>query len=125
MKARTLVFAFSTWPVTREVARLRAQTGSLARYAPPPGYAGAPGPFGPVSGVAGPPGTAPGAGLTPEGPWDPWGPALPPFGAGPPATTPGPPDVPLPTAHPPAGWYPAGDGRQRYWDGTAWTDHFA
>jgi hypothetical protein len=27
----------------------------------------------------------------------------------------------------PAGWYPDphGDARQRYWDGTAWTDHFS
>jgi hypothetical protein len=25
----------------------------------------------------------------------------------------------------PAGWYPTPDGRRRYWDGTAWTDHFA
>ena len=24
-----------------------------------------------------------------------------------------------------AGWYDQGDGRQRYWDGTAWTEHFA
>lgn len=29
------------------------------------------------------------------------------------------------TGLPPAGWYPAPDGRQRYWDGHAWTDHFA
>lgn len=25
----------------------------------------------------------------------------------------------------PAGWYPQDDGRQRYWDGEAWTEHFA
>lgn len=25
----------------------------------------------------------------------------------------------------PAGWYPQNDGRQRYWDGEQWTDHFA
>lgn len=25
----------------------------------------------------------------------------------------------------PAGWYPQDDGRQRYWDGDQWTDHFA
>lgn len=24
----------------------------------------------------------------------------------------------------PAGWYPQPDGRLRYWDGTAWTEHF-
>ncbi|HZW43213.1 MAG TPA: DUF2510 domain-containing protein [Dermatophilaceae bacterium] len=25
----------------------------------------------------------------------------------------------------PAGWYPTSDGRQRYWDGEMWTEHFA
>jgi uncharacterized Tic20 family protein len=25
----------------------------------------------------------------------------------------------------PAGWYPDGSGQQRYWDGAAWTEHFA
>ena len=25
----------------------------------------------------------------------------------------------------PAGWYPQPDGRQRYWDGELWTEHFA
>ncbi|WP_392542466.1 Ltp family lipoprotein [Oryzobacter telluris] len=25
----------------------------------------------------------------------------------------------------PAGWYPQADGRQRYWDGAQWTEHFA
>ena len=25
----------------------------------------------------------------------------------------------------PAGWYPQEDGRQRYWDGEKWTEHFA
>ena len=25
----------------------------------------------------------------------------------------------------PAGWYPQDDGRQRYWDGEHWTEHFA
>jgi TM2 domain-containing membrane protein YozV len=25
----------------------------------------------------------------------------------------------------PAGWYPTPDGRQRYWDGEAWTEHSA
>ena len=24
-----------------------------------------------------------------------------------------------------AGWYDDGTGRQRWWDGSAWTDHFA
>lgn len=26
---------------------------------------------------------------------------------------------------PPAGWYPFDATRQRYWDGTAWTDNYA
>jgi len=25
----------------------------------------------------------------------------------------------------PAGWFPQPDGRQRYWDGSAWTEHYA
>ncbi len=25
----------------------------------------------------------------------------------------------------PAGWYPSGDGSQRYWDGSQWTEHSA
>ena len=29
-----------------------------------------------------------------------------------------------PTKAPP-GWYDDGSGRQRYWDGTQWTEHFA
>ena len=24
----------------------------------------------------------------------------------------------------PAGWYPQPDGRQRWWDGTQWTEHY-
>lgn len=31
----------------------------------------------------------------------------------------------VPATSPPAGWYPTPEGRQRYWDGTRWTDHFA
>jgi hypothetical protein len=23
------------------------------------------------------------------------------------------------------GWYPSQNGQQRYWDGTAWTEHYA
>jgi hypothetical protein len=32
--------------------------------------------------------------------------------------------VPVPSAGVPAGWYPQ-EGQQRYWDGAAWTDHYA
>jgi hypothetical protein len=31
---------------------------------------------------------------------------------------------PVPTPSVPAGWYDDGSGRQRYWDGSAWTDHY-
>ena len=33
------------------------------------------------------------------------------------------PPVPTPTV--PAGWYDDGSGRQRYWNGAAWTEHYA
>lgn len=39
-----------------------------------------------------------------------------------PVTSPAVPATPTGT---PAGWYPQPDGRQRYWDGTAWTDQFS
>ncbi|NYG07478.1 hypothetical protein BJ986_001965 [Phycicoccus badiiscoriae] len=29
------------------------------------------------------------------------------------------------TTNAPAGWYPQGDGQQRYWNGESWTQHFA
>ncbi|MDA8309897.1 MAG: DUF2510 domain-containing protein [Actinomycetota bacterium] len=74
-----LVFAFSDWPVLREVRALRAQVASYSGYGTPPGYGG---------GVSMPGG--------PSGP-----------------------------GMPPAGWYPTPEGGQRYWDGRAWTDHFA
>src|SRR5688500_16879214 len=32
---------------------------------------------------------------------------------------------PVPTPAAPAGWYDDGSGRQRYWDGVGWTDHYA
>ena len=32
---------------------------------------------------------------------------------------------PVPASTPPAGWYDDGSGRQRYWDGRVWTEHYA
>lgn len=107
-----LVFAFSDWPALRELRRLRAQEG----------YRGGPGQQG----------------------WHPGGPATeagpPPFGrtgSAAPTTAGGEGSVAgsggstaggegsVAAAAAPAGWYPTPDGRRRYWNGTAWTDHFA
>ena len=74
-----LVFAFSDWPVLREVRALRAQVSSSSGYGWPPGHGGG------AAAQSGP--AAPGM--------------------------------------PPPGWYPTPDGRQRYWDGHAWTDRLA
>lgn len=45
---------------------------------------------------------------------------------GTPKAAPAAPPVPPPPAGPPAGWYPDASGQpglQRYWDGSAWTEH--
>lgn len=101
-----LVFAFSEWPVVREVKALRAQLSSRSGYGPPPGYGGLGGP---------PPPPSPGFGSVVPPPEEPSGerplPRYPSAGEGGGVTGPG--------------WYPTPDGRLRYWDGTAWTDHYA
>ncbi len=126
-----LIFAFSTWPVTREVQHLRAQMAGAGGYAgfgdahrmvaPGPGFGHAP----PVS-------ESESAGSPGSGVSDPTaGPdAIPSFGQflqGDPVVTAttlaptGAEAAPLP----PAGWFPApggGQGRLRYWDGATWTD---
>ncbi len=134
-----LIFAFSTWPVTREVQHLRAQLAGAGGYG---GFGGSHRPLAP----------APGPGRGPEAsssvPADVRGPgaaeltvepdAIPSFGqflhGGPvqPTAAPPAPTTPAPTraeadvaALPPAGWYPSpggGPDRQRFWDGTGWTD---
>jgi Protein of unknown function (DUF2510) len=124
----TLVFAFSTWPVLREVESLRAQV--RGGYGPPPWGGGLRG--GPDPGPWGGPGS--------PAPAVPWSGGAPPGGAGwkDPVSheadlAPLPPfDEVVPRARTtsadatsPPGWYPVPDGRQRYWDGTAWTEHYA
>ena len=161
-----LVFAFSEWPVLKEVRLLRQQAAGGSPYGRPGGYgtaagggpspyAAAPIPAGPWGG--GPSGPEPQADqpdhlahpgqpghLTPTGPTesDMAQTAIPSFGQvirgdAPDPTAPvvasdGPPvapevSAPAAGAGPPAGWFPAPggpEGRQRYWDGTAWTEHY-
>jgi len=123
------IFAFSTWPVTREVQMLRAQLADQRSYG---GRRGAAGGTGAVASTYGIPGSSEPESATPGD--APSGQApLPTFGAFitagrvPVVTPPGAPaaastsTAPLP----PAGWYPnPADpaGQLRYWDGTTWTD---
>lgn len=127
-----LIFAFSTWPVTREVQMLRAQLAGSPGYG---GYGGAPpagpGPRGPYAGgpaAARPVPTTPETSAGEEA-------RLPSFGefitggrlptldpSDPSATS-----APTLAGLPPAGWFPApggAAGQLRYWDGSTWTDEF-
>jgi hypothetical protein len=142
-----LIFAFSDWPVLKEVAMLRSQQGGgyyggPAGYGRPDGYAqpGAygptagyapPGAYGPPPGLAGRAPTAPAPGSSDPGGSPPEPADLPTFGQflerGP---TPSTPEAVSPGAAPlpPAGWFPApggAAGQLRYWDGSGWTDHFS
>lgn len=117
-----LIFAFSTWPVTREVEMLRAQVAArLGRPAPQR--------FG-----SGSSGSTPPAPVAPTG-TDPSTVAMPSFAQfignetkssrSPLDTSPFVTDAPR--QEPPAGWYvsPGGSpGQLRYWDGRRWTDHY-
>lgn len=143
-----LVFAFSKWPVLREVEMLRAQ----AAYGGPYGHGGGPGAWGTgFDGGFQPPGPFPpaapgnptspsghqpgGTGMAEQGPAQA---TLPTFGQVKPVTPDhgvgsgaGTPTAPSgagpyePVAHPPAGWFPTPDGHWRYWDGATWTDHYS
>lgn len=130
-----LVFAFSEWPVHRELARLQATRGYVGGYGTTPWGARAPAPSSTGFGT--------GVGAAPTAPERPREPEvdLPPFGQGRPGSVPGatgtesgtpsapgsPPDAGTrePAGQAPPGWYPVPDGRRRYWDGSSWTDHFA
>lgn len=119
-----LVFAFSEWPVVREVKMLRAQLSSRPGYGPPPGYGGGAG-FGGGPYPSGPayPSDV-GSGWTVGGVHSSGAPQgdqsglepLPPFDTVPRTT------APEQSAQAPPGWYPTPDGQVRYWDGNAWTD---
>jgi uncharacterized protein DUF2510 len=143
-----LIFAFSTWPITREVEMLRRQLGARG-YEGPGGHGGRPG-----SG-----GSGPGYGPGPV----PWGPTASGTAPAGPVTTAIAPDpaidtqdalghVPLPTfgqyireattpdpqqdtavrsvgpsGLPDAGWFPAPGGevgQERWWNGSSWTDQY-
>ncbi len=142
-----LIFAFSEWPVLREVRMLRAQVAGARGYGRPGGYGG----WSPSPPPGAPPGPLP-AGAptgTPPGPPGPAGPAdpattaetvaLPTFGQfiqdatapqapsvvpGPAPSTPtGPPAQQLPAP----GWFPSPGGppgQWRFWDGATWTDQY-
>ena len=118
-----LIFAFSKWPLQREVEALRAQAYGGRSY----GY----GPRGPSSGGPGQWAQQPG----PEGPLPSFGQwqsgasgPLPDSGGGSSQLVPqgaqGAENAATPGPTPP-GWYPTPDGRLRYWSGTEWTDHYA
>ncbi len=120
-----LVFAFSTWPVTREVAMLRAQVTGRGGYGRPGGYGGGPAFDDPSSGP-----TASGHAMSTDTAFE--HAPIPSFGqfiqggTGPTKATAAPPSA-APPRHPPAGWFPSPGGppgQLRYWDGTSWTEQF-
>jgi uncharacterized membrane protein YhaH (DUF805 family) len=111
-----LVFAFSTWPVTLEVQRLKAQLAGRS--------------YGSTAGRGFDP--SPGDTVAAPAQADYEHAVMPSFGqflraerAGDEVTSGAP---PVATADPPAGWFPSPGGppgQRRYWDGSRWTDHFA
>ena len=130
-----LIFAFSTWPITREVESLRIQMADRGGYGRPGDY-GRAGGYG-VSPDLGVPGPDP----APSGPVRTTGTpveavSMPSFrqvtgevtlrpdapAAGSTGTTPA-----AAPEHPPAGWFPSPGGppgQLRYWDGAGWTDQY-
>ena len=124
------IFAFSTWPVTREVQMLRAQLAEHRGYGGRRGATGSwtgPGPSSPgTPGFSDPGSSAPAHPPGDQAPLPTFGtfitegrtPVVTPPVAARPAAAPA-------AALPPAGWYPNpadAEGLVRYWDGQAWTD---
>jgi hypothetical protein len=122
-----LIFAFSTWPITREVESLRAQLANRGGYGRAGGYG-----VGPDLGAG--PGPTP-SGQVPIIPTPAEEVSMPPFRQvvgevtiRPDASGPGSVETTLATPqHPPAGWFPSPGGppgQLRYWDGTGWSDQY-
>jgi hypothetical protein len=122
-----LVFAFSTWPITREVEMLRARLAGAGGYGRPGDYGERP------SGGSG-------SAHLPPGPIEPtetisesWPiPSFAQFAHREPVATTTAADAPAipsnaPLEGPPAGWFPSPGGppgQRRYWNGKSWTDHY-
>jgi uncharacterized membrane protein YhaH (DUF805 family) len=125
-----IFFAFSTWPVTKEVQMLRSQLAGQRGYGGSRSSAGIR--TGPAQPTYGTPASAEPSTSTPD--YSSGGQApLPTFGAfvsegkvsvvTPPSVTP--PSATPATGLPPAGWHPdpeSAQGQLRYWDGSIWTD---
>jgi uncharacterized membrane protein YhaH (DUF805 family) len=121
-----LVFAFSTWPVTREVEMLRARLAGTTGYGRPGGY-GEPPSGGPSSGPLTPGRIEPTETISESVP-------IPSFArfihreTGATTTSADAPGVPSSAPESPgAGWFPSPGGppgQRRYWDGKSWTDYY-
>jgi hypothetical protein len=123
-----LVFAFSTWPVTREVEMLRTQVAGGGGYGRPGHYGGQPYdnpgsssmPAGPIVSTDTNAETVPipsfGQFIRGETVPDAASGEAPPISSN------------APVEAPPPGWFPSPGGppgQLRYWDGKGWTDHYA
>ena len=121
-----LVFAFSTWPVIREVEMLRARLAGAGAggYGRPGDYDGRTS-VDPASGSLPPGRIEPTETISESVPIPSFARFIDPETA----TPPGSPAIPA-NGQPQsaaAGWYPSPGGppgQRRYWDGTGWTDHY-
>jgi hypothetical protein len=119
-----LVFAFSTWPVTREIETLRARLAGAGGYGRPGDYDGRTS-FDPASGSLPPGKIEPTETISQSVPIPSFARFIDRDTATPSASPPLPPNAQPQSAGP--GWYPSPGGppgQRRYWDGTGWTDHY-